>query len=153
MESRIIENEIHIDAPASEVWDILTNPSKTKIYMYGCEPVTDWKVGSSILWNGVHEGVVTTFVKGHILAIEPQVMLSYSVIDPLNPDIPDIPENYLTVTYLLTAEDGGTTFKVTQGDYSTVANGPQRYEDTMAQGGWSSILSSIRDLAENGTVE
>ena len=38
--------------PFPQVWDMLTNPQKTKLYMFGCETVTDWKPGSELLWRG-----------------------------------------------------------------------------------------------------
>jgi carbon monoxide dehydrogenase subunit G len=47
-----IKNTIDIEVPACVLWDILTNPEKTKIYMFGCEAVSDWKIGSELLWRG-----------------------------------------------------------------------------------------------------
>lgn len=148
MEPLILRQTISIEADKKTVWDALVNPVMTKQYMYGCEPVTDWKPGSTILWNGEYEGKTTTFVKGHIIDIRPESYLAYTVIDPLNPEIPDIPENYLTVTYELTEADGITEFTVTQGDYAKVAQGQKRYADTQAQGGWMSILEAIKNLVE-----
>jgi uncharacterized protein YndB with AHSA1/START domain len=78
----------------------------------------------------VDEGKLITFVKGKIVEIRPGEYLAYTVIDPNNPNVPDIPENYLTVTYALEEKDGVTQFKVTQGDYSIVADGQNRYEDS-----------------------
>ena len=146
----IINNSITISAPKAKVWDALVNPEQTKKYMYGCEPVSDWKTGSELLWNGVDGDKTITFVKGKILEIRPEEYLSYTVIDPNNTEVPDIPENYLTVTYTLEEKDGETKFSVTQGDYSSVANGQSRYEDTMKVGGWQSILDAIKSLVEEG---
>ena len=146
----IIKNSISISAPKSKVWDALVNPEQTKKYMYGCEPISDWKPGSDLLWNGVDGDKTITFVKGKILDIRPEEYLSYTVIDPNNTEVPDIPENYLTVTYTLEEKDGETKFSVTQGDYSTVANGQGRYDDTMKVGGWQSILDAIKSLVEEG---
>jgi uncharacterized protein YndB with AHSA1/START domain len=148
MEEKTIRQSITIDAPKEKVWDALVNPEMTKQYMYGCVPVTDWRMGSPLLWQGEENGQVITFVKGHVIEIIPNEYLAYTVIDPNNPDIPDIPDNYLTVIYTLTEKEGTTTFHVSQGDYSKVANGDQRFADTQAQGGWMSILEAIRDLVE-----
>lgn len=52
----IIENEITINASIEKVWDALINPHKTKQYMFGCETVSDWKPGDSLLWKGTYEG-------------------------------------------------------------------------------------------------
>jgi uncharacterized protein YndB with AHSA1/START domain len=59
-----INNSITINAPAKDVWDALVNPAKTKQYMFGCEAISDWKKGSSLLWRGQYEGKEMIFVKG-----------------------------------------------------------------------------------------
>lgn len=143
-----IKNTITINAPASKVWEVLTQPEYTKIYMYGCETVSDWKVGSSLLWNGSYEGVEMTFVKGSIVEITPFSKLIYSVFDP-NSTIEDIPENYLNVTHELLEVDGKTTLNVTQGDYNKVAEGERRYQESSNNGeGWNPILVEIKKIAE-----
>ncbi|MDN5214854.1 SRPBCC domain-containing protein [Fulvivirgaceae bacterium BMA12] len=144
---RIIKAQITINAPASKVWDALVNPSQTKKYMFGCEVVSDFKAGSPILWKGLMEDKEVIFVKGNMVNIEPEKQLIYTTFDP-NADWEDIPENYLTVTYNLTHENGLTTLSVTHGDFATVAEGEKRYNDTMSGGGWDSILQAIRNLVE-----
>lgn len=142
-----VQNSISINASPSVVWDALINPERTKIYMFGCETVSDWNIGSPLLWRGTYEGQEIIFVKGHIVALEPEKLLAYTTIDP-NSAVEDIPENYLTVTYQLSAENGQTTLTVTQGDYATVADGPRRYQETMDGGGWDSVLIAIKKLIE-----
>lgn len=146
----VIKNTISIKAPASKVWDALVNPEQTKKYMFGCETVSDWKPGSTLLWRGNWEGKEMVFVKGAIVSIEPEKFLAYTVIDPLNTAIEDIPENYLTVTYSLVSANGDTLLTVTQGDYSKVAEGEKRYNDSYNNGeGWNPILQQIKALAES----
>jgi uncharacterized protein YndB with AHSA1/START domain len=143
-----IKNIITIKAPASKVWDALTNPEQTKKYMFGCETVSDWKKGSSLLWKGNYEGQEMVFVKGNIVDIKPEKFLAYTTIDP-NSTIADIPENYLTVAYELTTENGQTVLTVTQGDYRTVAEGERRYQEAYNNGeGWNPILVEIKKLVE-----
>ena len=143
-----IRNSIIINAPASKVWDALVNPEQTKKYMFGCETVSDWRVGSSLLWRGQYEGKDMVFVKGNVVDIKPERYLEYTVIDP-NSTIEDIPENYLTITYELSEEKGNTLLKVTQGDYSKVADGEQRFKDSSNNGeGWNPILLQIKKLVE-----
>ncbi|HLZ86717.1 MAG TPA: SRPBCC domain-containing protein [Puia sp.] len=144
----IVKSEITINAPATSVWDALTRPEWTKQYMFGCEAQSDWKPGSPLLWRGNFNGVDMVAVKGQIVSIDPVQSLVYTVIDPNNPAIPDIPENYLTVTCQLTEEGGRTFLTVTQGDYSKVAEGETRYQHTVDGGGWDPILVQIRDLLE-----
>src|SRR5580698_3551383 len=117
----IISNSIDIHAPASKVWNAFTNPEETKKYMFGCEALSDWKEGSPLIWKGTFNGVELVAVKGAIKKIRPGQYLEYTVIDPNNPAIPDLPENYLTVTLDLKEHDGQTLLTATQGDYSTVA--------------------------------
>ncbi len=144
----IINNQINIYASAAKVWDALTNPEQTKKYMFGCETVSDWKPGSSLLWKGSYGGKEMVFVKGNIVEINPPIFLSYTVIDP-NSTIEDIPENYLAVMYNLIEERGHTVLTVTQGDYSKVAEGEKRYKETYNNGeGWNPILLEIKKLVE-----
>jgi uncharacterized protein YndB with AHSA1/START domain len=143
----IIKNEIMINASAPRVWDILVNPEQTKKYMFGCEAISDWKPGSLLLWKAMYEGKEMVFVKGHIMDFIPERFLAYTTIDP-NSAIPDIPENYLTVTYGLDEDNGQTHLVVTQGDYSKVADGEKRYKEAEDAGGWSSILTEIKKIAE-----
>jgi uncharacterized protein YndB with AHSA1/START domain len=144
-----VKNTIVINAPAAEVWDALVNPQQTKKYMFGCETVSNWKKGSSLLWKGKHEGKDMVFVKGEIVDIKPEKFLAYTTIDP-NSNIDDTSDNYLTVTYSLTPEKGKTTLVVTQGDYNKVAEGKKRYEESYNNGeGWHPILVQIKNLVES----
>jgi len=148
-EQLIVKNSIAINAPAATVWDALINPEKTKQYMFGCETVSDWKVGSELLWRGRYEGKEMVFVKGKIVKIEPERLLVYTTIDP-NSNIADIPENYVDVTYELVNQEGGTILNVSQGDFGTVENGESRYQDAYNNGdGWNPILVEIKKLVEN----
>ena len=143
-----IINKIDIYSPAATIWDALTNPDITKAYMFGCETVSEWEIGSELLWRGEYQGIAMVFVKGHIVQLEPNHKLVYTVIDP-NSSIPDIPENYLTVTYQLEQKNGFTTLTVTQGDYSKVAEGERRYQESWNDGqGWNPILEEIKTICE-----
>lgn len=142
-----ISSEIFIDAPAIVVWQMLTHPQQTKKYMFGCEAVTDWKPGSPLEWIGHYEGEDIVFVKGKVVDIIPCKKLSYTTIDPQG-GMKDIPENYLTVTYELQEEGGLTHLRISQGDYSLVADGEKRYNDSVAGGGWTTILGQIKKLVE-----
>jgi uncharacterized protein YndB with AHSA1/START domain len=144
----IVTNTITIRASAAKVWDALTNPAQTKEYMFGCEALSDWKVGSPLIWKGNFDGVELVAVKGTIVEIQPGKFLAYTAIDPNNPSMPDLPENYLTVTYDLSEEGGETLLTATQGDYNTVADGENRYKHTVDGGGWAPVLAGIKKLVE-----
>jgi len=149
MENSIfIKNSIQIDAPSSKVWDALINPDKTKLYMFGCEAVSDWKLGSDLNWKCIVNGKAMVVVIGKVVSFEPMKRLIYTVFDP-NSNMENIPENYLTVTYLLEEIEGKTYLRVSQGDYSKVAEGERRYKEAYNNGeGWNPILLQIKGLVE-----
>jgi uncharacterized protein YndB with AHSA1/START domain len=141
-----IRNEIVIDAPRRDVWSALVEPDQTRQYMFDCETVSDWKEGSELLWRGAKDGVV--YVKGVVIEIRPAEYLSYTTIDP-HSNIDDTSENYLTVTYTLTEQEGKTHLTVTQGDYSKVAEGTRRFKESSNGGeGWNPILVAIKNQVE-----
>ncbi len=145
---KFIRNTIAINASAEKVWDALVNPEQTKKYMFGCAAISDWKVGSPLIWKMIYEGKDFIPVKGDIVSIEPNKKLAYTVIDP-NSAIEDIPENYLMVIYELKAENDQTVLTVTQGDYATVADGEKRYQESYNNGeGWNPILVEIKKVVE-----
>ena len=144
MSQLIITNTISINASSAKVWDALVNPEKTKQYMFGCEAISDWKPGSSLLWKGMYEGKEMIFVKGNVVDIQPNKILKFTVIDP-NASYPDIPENYLNVAYELKEQNAVTTLKVTQDGFENAAEGEKRYKDTYNNGeGWNPILVQIK---------
>lgn len=148
MDKLIVKNSININAPISKVWDALTNPEQTKKYMFGCETVSDWKVGSPLLWKGSYDGKEMVFVKGIILEIQPNRILKYTVFDP-NASYPDIPENHLNVTYELTEQGERTILTVLQDGFENAAEGEKRYKDVYNNGeGWNPILVAIKKLIE-----
>jgi len=151
MEEKMVVSRITIKADAAVIWNVLVNPAETKKYMFGCETVSDWKPGSPLLWRMEHEGKELVAVKGSIVEIDPPRRLVYTVFDPNNAAMEDIPANYLTVSYDLTPGNGETILTVTQGDYNTVADGEKRYREAYNNGeGWNPILVQIRDIAEGG---
>ena len=58
MPKLFVEKTIEINAPASTVWDVLTNPEQTSEwapeFAGGAEfrIESDWKLGSPVLWRG-----------------------------------------------------------------------------------------------------
>lgn len=143
-----VTNKIAIHAAPETVWDALVNPAKTKLYMFGCEAVSDWKVGSTLEWKGQHDGKDMIFVKGKILLINPYKELAYTVIDPFA-SYPDIPENYLNVTYKLEQQGEDTILTVRQDGFETAAEGEKRYQDVYNKGeGWHPILEQIKKVSE-----
>jgi uncharacterized protein YndB with AHSA1/START domain len=144
MAELVIRKRVEIAAPIDVVWKVLTDNEFIPQYMFGCYAETDWQPGSPLLWKGAADQKL--YVKGQVVAFDAPRRLEYTVIDP-NSEIADIPENYLTMVYALTEAGGGTVFEIAQGDYSTVANGQKRYEDTLA--GDDHLLVAIKKVAED----
>ncbi len=144
----IIRKSIEVAAPIETLWKVLTDAEYIPQYMFGCNAETDWKPGSPLLWRGVADGQV--YVKGEVVSIEAPRRLVYTVIAP-SPTVPDIPENYLTMTYQLEEKDGNaSSLEMIQGDYAKVADGQKRYEETVT--GDDHILAAIKKLAEQAAA-
>jgi uncharacterized protein YndB with AHSA1/START domain len=140
----IVKKEIILNATPAEVWDALTNPEKTKFYMFNCKVVTDWKVGSPIVWEGAEDG--KEYVKGNVLKFEKDKLLEYITFDP-NSETKDDPENHLSVNMQLVPEGDRTLLKITQGDFSKVSNAQKRYDETIL--GWEYALGGLKNLIES----
>ncbi|WP_301920671.1 SRPBCC domain-containing protein [Ferruginibacter sp.] len=118
--------------------------------MFGCETVSDWNVGSPLLWRANYEGKKKVFVKGIIVGLQAPKLLKYTVIDPYAA-MPDIPKNYLNVTYELAGADGQIKLTVTQDGFENAVDGKKRYQDVYNNGeGWQPILVEIKKVAEAG---
>jgi uncharacterized protein YndB with AHSA1/START domain len=145
MVERFIHKTVEINVPAGALWKILTDNEFIPQYMFGCNAETDWKPGSPLLWKGAADGKL--YVKGEIVTFAPPQLLEYTVIDPNNPALADIPENYLTISFTVSARgENASTLEIKQGDFTAVANGEQRYNDTV--GGDDFLLVAIKKLAE-----
>ncbi len=136
----IATKSIVINAPASEVWKTLTEPDLVKQVMFGSDVVSDWKVGSPLVYKGIWEGKPFED-KGEILAIEPNKLLETTYYSALG-GLEDKPENYNTVTYKLDEADGKTTLSVTQ------ENNPSQEAADHSAKNWEMVLGTIKKLIE-----
>ena len=129
-----------IDAPISKVWDALTKPELIKQYLFGTEVITDWKVGSPIIYKGIWEGKPYED-KGKVLQIENEKLFVSTFWSSLS-GLPDIPENYKTVRYELSTAGDKTNLVITQDN-----NSSQDEADHSAQN-WKMVLDGIKKLVE-----
>jgi uncharacterized protein YndB with AHSA1/START domain len=132
---------VTINAHRADVWDALTKPEKVRQYMHGTEMSTDWKEGSPISWKGEWKGKPYED-KGQVLEVQPQKRLSYTHWSPMGGS-EDKPENYHTVTYELTGEDGKTTLTLRQDN-----NASQDEANKMAENNWGPVLMGLKETAE-----
>lgn len=129
-----------IDAPKQTVWDALTKPAIIKEYFYGTEVTCAWTIGAPITFTGEWEGK-TYLDKGTILQITPPDLLQYSYLSSWN-NLPDIPENYATITYQLTEEKGITLLQITQ---DGISNESQREH---SEQNWKNVMTAMKKLIE-----
>lgn len=133
---------VTIEAPAAKVWDALISPDKVKQYMHGTEMSTDWKEGSPIRWRGEWQGRAYED-KGEVLEVKPQKLLRYTHWSPMGGS-EDRPENYHTVTYKLSGEDGTTLLTLVQDN-----NPSQEEAERMAANNWAPVLQGLKKTAES----
>ena len=134
------KSTIVINAPASKVWDALIKPELIKQYLFGTEVKTDWQVGSPIAYKGEWEGKAYED-KGKVLQIEKEKLLVSTFWSSLSV-LADIPENYKTVRYELSAENNGTRLTITQDN-----NNSQEEANNSAQN-WKAVLAEMKKLIE-----
>ncbi len=132
---------VTIDATRAEVWDALTNPQVIKQYMFGTNVVSDWRVGSPIVWTGEWQGRPYED-KGTILQIEPERLIKYSHFSPLSGQ-PDVPENYHIVTVELSNQGSSTRVTLKQDHNDT------EQDREHSQQNWQMMLESLKKLLEN----
>jgi uncharacterized protein YndB with AHSA1/START domain len=135
---------IMIDAPVEKVWEALTTPELIKEYFFGTEAISDWKVGSPLIFKGEWEGK-TYEDKGTILVSEPNKMFRYKYWSSMS-GIEDKPENYVTITYKLNREGDKTNLSITQ------ENIPDEKTKEHSEENWKKVLDGLKDLLENKNV-
>ncbi|MFD9551700.1 SRPBCC domain-containing protein [Nocardia salmonicida] len=129
-----------ISASSRQVWAVLTDPAQLRELWFGAEVLTDWKVGSPIVWQGIFKGREYQD-KGQILEFVPGRLLKMTHYSPLT-GRPDVPENYHTLTYELTENDATTHLSLSQD------NNTSRDEVEHSRGMWESQVSGIKKAAE-----
>jgi uncharacterized protein YndB with AHSA1/START domain len=98
-----------IDASLSKVWDALIKPQL--VTQFGAGIISDWQVGSLIRYTGVREGRRYED-KGKVLQVRAEETFVSTFWDSTDGG-PDVPENYKTVHYDLSANGKGTRLTIT----------------------------------------
>jgi uncharacterized protein YndB with AHSA1/START domain len=129
-----------IHAPASKVWDAITKPDLIKQYLFGTDVISEWKVGSPIIYKGEWQG--KSFEdKGKILKLEPEKLLMSTHWSPLS-GVPDSPENHHTVTYTLNGTGDSTEVTITQD------NNANAEEKAHSEQNWRTVLEGMKKMLE-----
>ncbi len=139
-----VEISIPIKAPASNVWQALTEPQILISWMSGSGITmtveTDWRVGSSICFMGSLHGIDYTN-KGVIKTFKPEKRLEYSFWSSLS-QIADRPEHYSLLSFTLNKISDGTLLELSQKPFLL---------ETMMQHSnfyWRVALANLKDLLE-----
>jgi uncharacterized protein YndB with AHSA1/START domain len=132
---------VWVDASRDKVWTALTDPTIIAQYMFGSDVKSDWKVGDTITYAGEYEGKKYED-HGKILEIVPPERLRSTHFSPLSGQ-PDVPENYHTLTYSLSDEDGGTRLTLDQD------NNRSTEEVDHSAANWQQMLDSLKAVVES----
>jgi len=136
----IAKATVTINAPAAKVWEALTTREILKQYYFGADIISDWKVGSSIIYKGVWQGKPYED-KGTILQFKPAQRLQYSHYSPLS-GLADKPEHYHTVTIDLSGNGTQTEVMLTQNHNATEA------ARTHSEKNWNLMLEGLKKFVE-----
>lgn len=143
MKGVIAHAEVSIAAPPDRVWQVITDPPYVSEYFFGAEVDTDWRPGSTITWRGQWQGKPFED-KGEVLEAEPPHRLVLTHFSPMTGQ-PDLPENYHTIRYELTAADHATHLSLDQD------NNRDDEEAAHASSNWASMLQALKEIAERAT--
>jgi uncharacterized protein YndB with AHSA1/START domain len=132
MSKLFIERSIEIDAPASKVWRIFTDPVLTR--QMGGEYVSDWKVGSSFGWRGLDGKMVTD---GTIMKIAPEKLLQHTLFNSVG-SINSV------ITYEFGEKNKVTTLQAREDFTNPITD--KEYADAVE--GWDAALHAVKETAE-----
>ena len=138
-----VKRAIEVRATAPMVWAALTKPDLTKQYFFGCEAVSDWRVGSPVSYSTVSDGKRTVHVSGVVKAYEPHRLLECTCVAA---GFEGNPEKETTVTWSLSPRGDLTEVAVTQGEFH------DRIEYTQVGQSADAILAGLKRLVEGSNL-
>ena len=139
-ENAILKQSIQINTKCSNVWVALTTPEWIKKYLFGTETISEWKVGSPIIFQGEWEGKKYSD-KGTILKFEKNKIFQYDYWSNFS-GFEDKPENYTRITFELSETNNKTFLTLLQDHFVTQL----QYEHSSKN--WEMILTSIKKMLE-----
>ncbi len=139
-DDHVAQASINVDASPDAVWGALVDPAAIKQYMFGTDVASDWREGSRITWSGEWQG--TRYEdRGVLRRVQPGRLLQYTHFSPLA-GLPDVPENYHTVTIALAAEGVGTRVTLSQD------GNPTEEARAHSEQNWAAMLAALKTYVE-----
>ena len=139
-EEHVAHASVTVEASPAKVWNALVDPEVIRKYMMGANVVSDWKEGSSVVWEGEFEGKAYRD-KGTILRNDGARLLQYSHFSPLSGQ-QDTPQNYHIVTIELSPEGSQTTVTLTQD------NNENDEARAHSEQNWKAMLDGLKKVVE-----
>jgi len=136
----VAEASISVNASVERVWNALIDPEVIKQHMFGTSVVSDWKVGSQIVWNGEWQGRKYED-RGAILRLQKDQLIEYTHFSPISGK-PDLRENHHKITIELVSHGKTTTIRLRQDNNET------EEENEHSQKNWKKMLEELRKLLE-----
>jgi uncharacterized protein YndB with AHSA1/START domain len=135
----VVKKSIRLNAGISDVWEALTNPEMTKKHFFNCEAISDWKVGSPLVFKTTVDGEKIAVVKGVVTAVEQNSLLEHTCFAA---EFENVPSKHTAVTYKLLSDNDVTTLSVTQGYFED--------EETCnhTDDSWEKVLGGLRAMLE-----
>jgi uncharacterized protein YndB with AHSA1/START domain len=140
MTDLILKKEITINASVSKVWEAVSTSEWWDKYFPATKVTSDWKVGSPVLFTGNYQGKDFTD-KGTILKFETNKIMQYTYWSGFS-GLPDIPENYMIITFELVPEGSAVKLMLTQENF----NNETQYKHS--DFGWNNIMLTIKEMLE-----
>lgn len=135
----VIKKERQIASDTKTVWSVLTKPGEIKKWL-GVETKSEWTPQSDITFTFTWDG--KEYVdKGKIIRFDNEKSFFYSYWSGFS-GLPDEPENYSKIEFLLEPNDKGTSLQLTHSEFAS---------ETMYQHSdknWEETLDIIKNLSE-----
>ena len=105
---------VTINAPATKVFEALTQPELVKLWQFGRTVQSDWQPGNPIKFIAEYEGKLLE-QWGTILEMRTNELIKYNLFTPA-PGVEDKQEHYNITSYILTNDNGQTNIELIQED-------------------------------------
>jgi uncharacterized protein YndB with AHSA1/START domain len=143
MGNYVARAEVDVSAPRRDVWALLTSSGSHPEILMGAEVVSDWRLGSRIVWRGEWQGKPFED-HGRVIELDDReepwrIVLTH--FSPLSGQ-EDLPENYHTLHFELEETPAGTHVTLDQDNNPTVEAAQH------SQRNWETMLRGVKEVAE-----